>query len=109
MLIISFDNVELKQSCCDNAVAEAAYGTINARALFTAIADAEAMENAAELIDFYGNEVVVQQDSSLMLSFGSDLIAKLIPVGKKFKRADDGSVNWQTVRHLKLVQIGNRH
>jgi hypothetical protein len=109
MLIISFDNAELKRSCCDNAVAEAAYGTLNARALFTALADAEAMESAADLIDFFGNEVVVQQDSSLMLSFGSDLCAKLIPVGTKFKRADDGSVNWETVRYLKLIQIGNRH
>ncbi len=109
MLIISFDNGELKRHCCEYAVAEAAYGTFNARALFTALADAEAMENAADWIDFFDNEVVIQQDSSLMLTFGSDLFAKLIPVGTKFKCADDGSVKWQTVRYLKLVQIGNRN
>lgn len=106
MLIISFDNSELKRLCCEYAAAEAVYGTLNARALFTALADAEAMEDAAGWINFFGDEVVVQQDSSLVLSFGANLAAKLIPVGTKFKRADDGSVKWQTVRYLKLMQIG---
>lgn len=109
MLIISFDTTELKERCCEYAVAESVYGTLDARALFTALADAEAMENAADWIEFFGDEVAVQQDCSLMLTFGSDLFARLIPVGTKFEKADDGSVKWQTVRYLKLVQIGNGH
>jgi len=106
MLIISFANGELKRRCCEYAVAEAAYGPFNARALFTALADAEALENAAGWIDLLGKEVVVQQGTSLMLLFGSNLSATLIPVGKKFEKEDDGSVAWETVRYLKITQIG---
>lgn len=109
MLNISFDTTDLKKRCCEYAVAESVYGTLDARALFTALADAEAMENAAEWIAFLGDEVGVQQDCSLMLAFGSDLFARLIPVGTKFKKEDDGTVKWHTVRYLKLVQIGNGH
>ncbi len=109
MLNISFDTTDLKNRCCEYAVAESVYGTLDARALFTALADAEAMENAADWIAFCGNDVAVQQDCSLMLAFGSDLFARLIPVGIKFEKDDDGTVKWQTVRYLKLVQIGNAH
>lgn len=109
MLNISFDTTELKKRCCEYAVAESVYGALDARALFTALADAEAMENAADWIAFFGDEVVVQQDGSLRLAFGSHLSARLIPVGTKFEKEDDGTVKWQTVRYLKLVQIGNGH
>ncbi|MBA4789212.1 MAG: hypothetical protein H2042_05895 [Rhizobiales bacterium] len=106
MLNISFDTTELKKRCCEYAVAETVYGALNARALLTALADAEAMENAADWIKFLGEEVAVQEDCSLMLAFGSDSFARLIPVGTKFEKEDDGTVKWQTVRYLKLVQIG---
>lgn len=109
MVNISFDTGELKRCCCEYAVAEATYGPMNARALFTAIADAEAMTTALDWIEFVGDEVAVQQDYSLMLAFGSDLVAQLIPVGTRFEKEDDGSLKWQTVRYLKLVRIGNRN
>lgn len=109
MLNISFDTTELKRRCCEYTVAESVYGTLDARALFTALADAEAMENAADWIEFSSDDVAVQQDCSLMLAFGSDLFARLIPVGTKFEKEDDGTVKWQTVRYLKLIQIGNGH
>lgn len=107
MVIISFDTGELKRCCCEYEVAEATYGPLNARALFTAISDAEAMNNAQEWVEFFEGEVI-QQDSSLMLAFASELFAILIPVGTKFEKADDGAVKWQTVQRLKLVQIGKR-
>jgi len=78
MVIISFDTGELKRCCCEYAVAEATYGPLDARALFTAISDAEAMNNAQEWVEFFEGEVVIQQDSSLMLTFGSDLFAMSI-------------------------------
>lgn len=107
MLNISFNTTDLKKRCCEYVVAESVYGTLNARALFTALADAEAMEHAADWIAFCGDEVAVQKDCSLILTFGSDLIARLIPVGTKYETEDDGTVKWHTVRYLKLVQIGN--
>lgn len=105
MVIISFDTDDLKRCCCEYAVAEAAYGPLNARALFTAIADAEAMTTAEEWIEFSGPEVEILESCSLMLSFGTDLSARLIPVGTHFEREDDGSVKWQTVQRLKVVHI----
>lgn len=108
MLIISFETDELRQQCCEYANAEAALGALDARALFTALADAEATENAAEWIEFSGDELAIDDDGSLLLSFGAESFARLIPVGVKFEMADDGSVKWQTVRHLKLTHMGNR-
>ncbi|WP_055049018.1 hypothetical protein [Devosia sp. A16] len=106
MVIISFDTEELKQRCCEYAVAEQAYGAANARALFAAISDAEANETVQDWMDLAGDAITIEKHCSLILSFGSELHASLIPVGTRFEKADDGSVKWQTVQRLKLVHIG---
>ena len=108
MIIISFDSKSLHDSCVTLAAAEDLLGSTHASALISLISDVEAFENAAELIDFLGNQVKVCSDDSLFVVIGSDYRAKLVVAGTRFARDIDGRVIWATVARLKLVDISRQ-
>ena len=105
LINISFANDSLHDVCVDLERAELRFGTVSAGALTSFIADAESLENAAELIDFYGDEIEISGDDSLIVSIGSQYRATLVVVGKMFKRDKDGRVVWKTATRLKLVDV----
>lgn len=105
LINISFANDSLHDACVDLEQAELRFGTVSAAALTSFIADAEALEDAAELIDFYGDEIEISGDDSLIVAIGSHHRATLVVVGKMFKRDNDGRVVWKTATRLKLVDV----
>lgn len=68
--------------------------------LMTFLADAESMSNAAELIEFRGEET--HEGDSLSFAIGSDYRATLTVVGKKPTRKPGGEIDWDSVQHMMI-------
>jgi hypothetical protein len=85
--------------------AEAALGTVNAKALITMIADIEAQENGEEVLDFMNDIAQTGGGDTLEISFGRDCHAIFVPVGTRFQRGPEERVIWSTVQRLKLLAI----
>lgn len=105
MISISFENDSLHDVCVDLERAELQFGTVSASALINFISEAEAFEDAAELIDFYGDDIEISGDDSLFMALSAQHRATLVVVGKQFKRGEDGRVVWKTATRLKLVDV----
>ncbi len=108
MIIISFEDQQLYETCVSLQRAEQAYGTVTAAALVTFISDAQAFENVGELIDFHGDDEIIFLADSLSVAIGSEYRATLVVVGKRYTRDGAGNVVWPSVTRLKLVEI-SRH
>ena len=77
-------------------------GPAEAQALVDLIADGEALEKRAELIDFYQAEVL--QGDCLSVAFSPNRRALLQAAGRRLPRVD-GNCAWEQVRRLMLVDI----
>jgi hypothetical protein len=104
-LIISFDTRELLECCSNLEVAEQRLGSAHAQALVSLIADAEAFENAGELITFFGSEAHVAENDSILVAIGSHYRMEFVAVGIRFVRDADGKIDWTSVRRVKLVDL----
>jgi hypothetical protein len=104
-LIISFDTRELLECCSSLEMAEQQLGSAHAQALVSLIADAEAFENASELIKFFGSDAHVAENDTISLAIGSDYRAVFVAAGVRFVRDVDGTVDWTSVQRLKLVDL----
>lgn len=98
MLTISFASAEWKRICADIEAAQEEMGAQAATDLMTFLAEAESMPNAAELIDFRGEEF--GEGDSLSFAIGSDYRATLTVVGKKPTRKPGGGIDWDSVQHM---------
>lgn len=104
-MIISFETPELLECCSSLDAAERELGSAHAQALISMIADAEAFDCADDLIKFFGREALVGESDTLSLAIGSDYRAGFVAIGINFVRNADGSVDWTSVRRLKLLHI----
>jgi len=100
MLTISFISAEWKQICTNIEAAQEELGAQAASDLMTFLAEAESMPNAAELIDFRGEEI--GEGDSLSIAIGSDYRATLTVVGKKPTRKPGGEIDWESVQHMMI-------
>jgi hypothetical protein len=69
------------------------------------LAEAEAFENAQELIDFLGSDVTISKDDSLFAVVGSDCVVRFVVVGRRFRKRVDKTADWASVQRLKIVEI----
>jgi hypothetical protein len=104
-LIISFDTPDLRDCCSSLDVAEQRLGSAHAQALVSLIADAEAFENANDLIMFFGSGAQAAGDNLICVPTGSEYRAIFVAVGVRFVRTPDGSIDWSSVQRLKLVDL----
>lgn len=104
-MIISFASRYLRKVCCNIEFAECELGNLYAQALIAVIADAEAFDNAGEIVAFYEQDAHVSDDDSLRLALGSNQTAVFVAVGAKFDRDQSGRVVWASVQRLKLVEV----
>jgi hypothetical protein len=104
-VIVSFQSQELHDCCCIASVAEEALGAILAQALENLIADAEAVETAAELLELLEPFASVAPDDSLLADVGADYRARFVAIGQEFTRDEEGKIVWLSVRRLKLVAL----
>jgi hypothetical protein len=104
-LIVSYDTTALQQACYVLEQAEQLYGAVHAQALIALIADVEAFENGAELMEFWDEDLLIANDDSLSLPVGADYRAALTAVGNRYQRDADGRVIWSSVTRLKLLAI----
>lgn len=104
-MIVSFHNEELHDCCCFASVAEETLGSVHAQALATLIAEAEAVETAAELLVLRDPFALVDADDSLSVDIGADYRARFVAIGKEFNRDEEGKIDWSSVRRLKLVAL----
>lgn len=104
-MIVSFATAALQQACYVLELAEEQFGPVHAQALITLLADIEAFETGAELIEFFGDDAAVASNDSLSLPIGSDYRAALVAAGARYSRDGSGHVVWSSVTRLKLVEI----
>lgn len=107
-MIVSFETRDLYECCCRVDIAEQRLGALHAQALATLIADVEAFDNAADLINFFDSDACITEDDSLFLPIGSDYRAKFVVAGTRFQRHGTGRVDWTSVHRLKLTDISRR-
>lgn len=104
-MIVSFETAALQQACYVIELAEEQFGAVHAQALIALLADIEAFETGAELIEFLGDDAAVALDDSLSLPIGSDYRAALVAAGARYSRDGSGRVVWSSVTRLKLLKI----
>lgn len=104
-LIISFDTEELRDCCCSLEVAEQKLGGVHAQSLISLIADAEASENAADLIDLFCVERNSINGISLLFVIGLGWQVEFVAAGSRFNLGKDNEVIWKSVKRLKLLNI----
>lgn len=94
----------MRDSCCSLQRAEEKWGVTSAQALSTLLADAESVDNAAELVDLYapGGKA---GDGVISIPFAAMCEATFIPVGRAARRPPP--IDWQQVTRLLLREIGN--
>lgn len=105
LINISFKTQELHDDCFNLQRAEEQFGNIGAAELVTFLSDAEAFENAGELIAFRHEEIRINVDESLSIAIGTEFRATMVAVGRRFKRDASGQVVWASVTRLKLTEI----
>jgi hypothetical protein len=107
-LIISFDTRELRECCSRLEIAEQRLGSAHAQALVSLIADAEAFENANELIEFFEPEANVTENDLVSIAIGSDYYVAFVAVGVRFVRDANDRMDWTSVQRLKVVDLSRR-
>lgn len=85
--------------------AEAALGTVNAKALVTAIADIEAQENGSDLLGYMSDTANFNADDTLTIFFGTECAATFTVAARRFQRDHEERVIWSSVSRLKLIAI----
>lgn len=105
LITVSFHDALLHDICTDLDRAEKHYGRVEAQALVTLISEAQALENAQELIDLHDGDIFVLEDDSLCVVISADYGAAFVAVGTRFGRSDDGRIQWDSVTRLKLVEV----
>ena len=90
--------------CSIMSHARSAFGRVSAQELITYLADIEAQDNAADLIEYFRGSIELHQNPNhiLMNSCVGDL--HLVPVAK-FSLSDSEHAIWETVTSLRLDTI----
>ena len=107
-MIVSFRTVELRDLCGSLARAEAVVGPLHSRELIALIADIEALDHAADLMEIRRTDVTQLHGEELAVSVGASYVAMFTPVGKTIHRAGEGLVAWKKVRRVQLKDIRKR-
>jgi len=92
---------------CNIKIATQEYGSHEAQALVTLIAEAEAAENASEWHEILGTDAIISKDC-FDIAFGNAYKARFVDAVPSKRFNDDGSVDWFHVSRLKLMSIMRR-
>nr|WP_325262603.1 hypothetical protein [uncultured Rhizobium sp.] len=106
---ISFETDELRDCCCKFDRGQELLGVHVAKALFTMIADAEALDNAADWHDFLVYDLITSGPEAFHVGVGNEYIAVFVPVGKKFAISDNGQTDWSSVTRVMLKTLQRRN
>ncbi len=104
LIIFSFKDIDLHDTCTDLARAEERLGRLSAQAMARVFSDASAFDSVAELLEFLGPEAHISDNDTFCVLIGSDYMLEMTPVGTRFKRIE-GKTVWSSVTRLKLAEI----
>lgn len=105
---ISYGSSVLKDCCLVREKAEQVYGRTLADRLTTAIAEAEAFDNAEQWRNFLGEDLMSTATKSFQVSFGSVYVASFAAIDNYQTVTASGQVDWSTVEYLKLTEISGQ-
>lgn len=103
-MIVSFRTQEMRDRCASLEQAEAMVGPAHAQDLITLLSDVEATETAADLIDLYAPNVVVE-GHTIALLIGTKCRLTFVAIGRAITDSLTGDLDWREVQRLKLVEI----
>lgn len=103
MLVVSFQTAELRDRCTKLQDAQEWIGPTEAQALVQMIADLEACQNAAEMIDFLGANV--DGLGCIMVDFSRKHRAILRSAAAQGPFDPTGMPAWPQIRRLMLTDI----
>ena len=99
-MIVSFNTRDLRDCCASLEKAEAAIGPEHAKELISLLADAEAAETAAELIEFHMPDVLVD-GYTITLLIGTQYRTSFV----RLIRDRKAGIEWSAVRRLKMMEL----
>lgn len=106
ILIVSFGSKKLRTLCATSSELFKWLGVPHAQLFIQLISDVEAFDNAADLLEYLGNDVsLVLNRDALVVAIGTRYQGVFVATGAKFKRNDAGHVEWSSVRRLKLTEL----
>lgn len=103
MLNVSYNTKKLMALSTRIEVAQAQLGPGPAAELHELLAEAESFMTVDELIEFRDGEI--SDGDSLSFSFGTQYRATFKAVGEELPREVNGSVAWEQVRRIMLIEI----
>lgn len=103
MLNVSFRTKELKLICTRIEEAQSRLGSQSAAELHELLAEAESFLQAVELIEFRDGKIL--KGDSFSCSFGAHYRAAFKAVGDDLPYEEDGSIAWEQVRRIMLIEI----
>lgn len=104
-MIVSFETPTLRALCASLDAAERELGAADARLLLTILSDIEALDTANEFLELAVDDARVSSSNVIEVTVGREHHAILVPVGARYRNKPDGSLDWSTVRYLKLTAL----
>lgn len=106
VLIVSFGSKKLRTLCATSPELFKWLGVPHAQLFIQLISDAEAFDNAAELLEYLGEDAsLILNRDALVVAIGTRYQGVFVATGNKFKRNSAGRVEWYSVRRLKLTEL----
>lgn len=102
-MILSFATMQLRDACQKLEAADEAFGSKQAQALFSLLADVETAQNGTELQALYTDSMTEGEDS-LSIVFAPQCIAEF-EVVQAASTAGRGQIDLAKVRRLKLTKV----
>lgn len=102
---ISFDTMKLREVCADELVAAEEIGASAAEALRHRISDIRAADSIRDLLA--GNPRVDEHHGAecYVIELSQSASLKVVPAHAQSRLKDDGAVDWDRVRRVKVVSL----
>lgn len=103
-LNVHFDNRHLRDNCSSQTSVEAWIGAMYAAPLTVLLADIDAAENCAELLDLMGDQAATEGDS-LLVRIGPNCVVRFRALGANIQPHQNGEPEWPKILRLMLMEV----
>ena len=106
---IEFKNSGLKKQCEDPRLAIRKFGEACAKKLRTRIADIQAAASVSELVAGNPHPLIGNHHMQYSLKLDKGVRLLIEPAENPYPVRDDGGIDWQQVKKVRIVYIGDYH
>ena len=105
-MIVSFGSRRLRELCSYLHEAYRWLGITHGQALIRLISDIEALQNADELLKYFGPAASpITERDMIIIEIGTKYKGEFLALGAKIRRDADERIEWSSVHRVKLIEI----